>query len=217
MAALTTISTTASSPRSSLAYLSDSPRSNNLPVLIQYALEGLMDGIMLLSAQGDLLFANRCAKRLCYQLTETLAAASSSLPPSCPSAVPLPIWRSCQTLMTESKSVSPQVFVIEDEIKTEETGSIRIRAQWLQLKMIDGPCLLVTLEDRQQSAQHKASTEAQKYGLSDRETQVWQLKQAGATYKTIAATLHISEDTVRKHIKSIHAKRDKVEGLSICG
>ena len=55
--------------------------------------------------------------------------------------------------------------------------------------------------------------EAQKYNLTERETQVWVLKRAGYTYKVIAAKLHIAEDTVKKHIKSIHAKRDGAEWL----
>lgn len=224
MSSVSAISTTTAtiSTRSPSMLFPNSAGSANLPSLIQCALESLMDGIMLLSAQGDLLFANNCAKRICYRFAETLTEYPSHQPPSHqksshPNSVPSQIWRSCQTLIDEGNSVSPHVLIIEDEIKTEGMGSIRIRAQWLQLKTIEGPCLLVTLEDRQQSAQHKAITEAQKYGLSERETQVWRLKQAGATYKTIASTLHISEDTVRKHIKSIHAKRDKVEGTSICG
>lgn len=204
------------SPRSSAMYLSNSPRFGNLPILIQCALESLMDGILLLSAQGDLLFANSCAKRICYQFIETLAEQSSQPQTSRSSAIPPQIWRSCQALIEGENTIPPQVIIIEDEIKSEELGVIRIRAQWLQLKAIECPCVLVTLEDRQQSAQHKAITEAQKYGLSDRETQVWRLKQAGATYKTIASKLYISEDTVRKHIKSIHAKRHKVEGQNLC-
>jgi DNA-binding CsgD family transcriptional regulator len=183
---------------------------NNLPVLIQHALESLMDGIMLVSYQGELIFANRCAQRICRQFADRSAPAAHH-PLSRYSAIPPQIWRRCQSLIESENSLSPSLSFLEDDIQTEASGLIRLRAQWLVLKMIDQPCLLVTLEDRQQSAQHKAIAEAQRYGLSERETQVWQLKRSGATYKAIAAALCISEDTVRKHIKSIHIKRDKVE------
>jgi DNA-binding CsgD family transcriptional regulator len=67
------------------------------------------------------------------------------------------------------------------------------------------------LEDQHQVNKVRAIAEARKYGLTDREAQVWLLKRTGHSYKSIAAQLYIAEDTVKKHIKSIHAKRDAVE------
>lgn len=178
-----------------------------LPSLLQGVMESLIDGIMLLTDQGELLFANGCAQRICQQLTEKLAENLSR------SSVPRQVWRSCQALIKGHEEFPGHSIIIEDEIKTEEATAIRLRAQWLQLNSIDRPCLLVTLEDRQQSAQYKAIAEAQRYGLTERETQVWRLKQAGYTYRAIGAELHIAEDTVKKHIKSIHSKREGVEWL----
>lgn len=173
--------------------------------LLQGVMESLIDGIMLLTDQGELLFANGCAKRICHQLTENLSLRGGS--------VPRQVWRSCQALVKGQQESLERSIIIEDEIKTEEALAIRLRAQWLQLNSMERPCLLVTLEDRQQSAQYKAIAEAQRYRLTDRETQVWMLKQAGLTYKAISNQLHIAEDTVKKHIKSIHSKREGVEWL----
>lgn len=173
--------------------------------LLQGVMESLIDGIMLLTDQGELLFANGCAKRICHQLTENLSLRNGS--------VPRQVWRSCQALVKGRQEFPERSLIIEDEIKTEEALDIRVRAQWLQLNSLERPCLLVTLEDRQQSAQYKAIAEAHRYGLTDRETQVWMLKQAGYTYKAISHQLHIAEDTVKKHIKSIHSKREGVEWL----
>lgn len=180
-----------------------------LPSLLQGVMESLIDGIMLLTDQGELLFANGCAKRICHQLSEKLSENLSLRN----GAVPRQVWRSCQTLIKGQQEFPEHTIIIEDEIKTEEALAIRLRAQWLQLHSVERPCLLVTLEDRQQSAQYKAIAEAQRYGLTARETQVWMLKQAGHTYKAISHQLHIAEDTVKKHIKSIHSKREGVEWL----
>jgi DNA-binding CsgD family transcriptional regulator len=107
--------------------------------------------------------------------------------------------------------IEDQLKSIEDEIKTDESGAIRIRAWWLESSLMDQPHLFVTLENQHQSAEDRARVEARRYRLTDRETQVWSLRRAGYSYKAIAAELHIAEDTVKKHIKSIHAKRDAIE------
>lgn len=172
--------------------------SNPNPVF-QVLVECFIDGAMILTNTGELVVSNNNASQICHQLTHQLTQKLSR--------VPQQIWGCCQTLIED------QLKSIEDEIRTDETGAIRIRAWWLESSFIDQPHLFVTLEDQHQSAEHRAKVEARKYRLTDRETQVWLLKRAGHSYKAIAAELHIAEDTVKKHIKSIHAKRDAVEWL----
>ena len=72
-----------------------------------------------------------------------------------------------------------------------------------------GNCFLITLEDRQQSLAVIANQEAQRYGLTTRETDVWCLKRKGSSYKEIAKALFISENTVKKHVKNIYSKREQ--------
>jgi DNA-binding CsgD family transcriptional regulator len=175
------------------------PTSISNPVF-QMLVECFIDGAMILTNTGELVVSNNNASQICHQLTHQLTQKLSR--------VPQQIWRCCQTLIED------QLKSIEDEIKTDETGAIRIRAWWLESSLIDQPHLFVTLEDQHQSAEHRAKAEARKYRLTDRETQVWLLRRAGHSYKAIAAELHIAEDTVKKHIKSIHAKRDALEWLN---
>lgn len=167
---------------------------NNL-TLLQGVVEGLPDGIMILSDRGELAYDNSCARQICQNL---LATANSD-------GVPLQIWRCCHALM-DSRQIA-QAIVIEDEIQTEVGTTIRIRVRWLD-PGVEHSSFLVTLEDQQQSAQYRAYAEAQRYSLTERETEVWVLKRIGLTYKAIAAKLYIAEDTVKKHIKNIHARRD---------
>lgn len=179
-----------------------SQKSNKLPILLQGVVESLIDGIMILTQQGELLHANSCARRICRQLAQA---------PSHPAPVPEQIWHICQVLIEHQNVSMDQPIIIEDEIKDNHAIAIRIRVRWLELGHTDCPHLLITLEDQCQSARYRAIAEARKYGLTDRETQVWQLKRAGYTYKAIGAELHIAEDTVKKHIKSIYARRDAAE------
>lgn len=54
--------------------------------------------------------------------------------------------------------------------------------------------------------------ECAKYGLTPREAEVWILRQQKKSYKQIASELFITVDTVKKHFKSIFAKRELYEG-----
>lgn len=165
--------------------------------VFQVLVECFIDGAMILTNTGELVVSNNNASQICHQLTHQLTQKLSRAPQQ--------VWRCCQTLIED------QLKSIEDEIRIDETGAIRVRAWWLESSLIDQPHLFVTLEDQHQSAEYRAKAEARKYRLTDRETQVWLLKRAGYSYKAIAAELHIAEDTVKKHIKSIHAKRDATE------
>lgn len=168
--------------------------------IFQFIVENLIDGAMILTYTGELVVSNKNAVHICHQLTQQLTQNLSR--------VPQQIWYCCQTL------IENQLKVIEDEIKTNEAVTIRIRASWLSSGSTELPHLLVILEDQHQAIEHRARAEARKYGLTERETQVWLLRRAGRAYKAIAAELYIAEDTVKKHIKSIHAKRDALEWIA---
>lgn len=60
-----------------------------------------------------------------------------------------------------------------------------------------------------------AIAQAEHYGLTSREAEVWLLRQANYSCREIAAELYISLNTVKKHMKNIHAKREKVLHPSI--
>ncbi|QZZ19113.1 LuxR family transcriptional regulator [Leptothermofonsia sichuanensis E412] len=164
--------------------------------LLQAILEGLIDGILVLSDQGEWIHANDCARRICRQLSKGIPQ---------PDRVPQEIWNTCKRLI-ENLSLHPnQTVPIEDEINTESV-SYRLRAQWLNLDATH-PYVLVTLEDRLQSIQSLAIAEGHRYGLTPREIEVWIRHRANYTYRDIASELYISHNTVKKHMKNIHAKR----------
>lgn len=169
--------------------------------LLQAVTEGLVDGILILTPQGDLLYSNSHAQRLCQQLLSSTET---------PQTIPAEIWHVCETLI-ENRDVFPeQLVVLEDEIGDRKFPDLRVRVQWIELSDRRDPYLLVMLEDRRQSLLSLAITESQKYGLTGRETEVWFRQRSNYTYEEIATELHITVNTVKKHIKSIRAKRQSV-------
>jgi DNA-binding CsgD family transcriptional regulator len=171
------------------------------PFLLQAVIEGFIDGILILSEKGEWIHANECARRICHQFTQGIVQSDR---------VPGEIWRTCQALMSSLNLYPNKTVIIEDEITTGNSTAYRVRAQWLTLKDNQRPCMLVTLEDRNQATQSIAIAEGQKFGLTPREADVWLRYRSNHTYKEIASELYITYNTVKKHMKNIHAKRQLV-------
>lgn len=169
--------------------------------LFKRVMESFIDGILILTEQGEWFHANDLAHQICSQLTQGKSQHNS---------VPEEIWRVCRTLLESRNQYSNQQEIREDEIVTDKLTTLRIRARWLQLSTVSSPYLLVILEDRYQSIQNLAIAEVDKYGLTRREAEVWLLRRANYSRKEIATELCISLDTVKKHLKNIHAKQETV-------
>ncbi|NDJ18384.1 helix-turn-helix transcriptional regulator [Myxacorys almedinensis A] len=167
-------------------------------------LEGLVDGIMMLNADGELMYTNSRATEICRKLN-----AESSL-------VPAEVWRSCEALIDSRELYGDRPLVIESEFTTIDGQTYRTRAQWLTLDGLDQPCLLVRLEDQQQSLQSLAFSEARLFGLTPREAEVWLLRRCNLSRKEIADRLYITIDTVKKHLGNIQMKRQATQEEWCC-
>ncbi|MEO0540804.1 MAG: LuxR C-terminal-related transcriptional regulator [Cyanobacteria bacterium P01_A01_bin.105] len=51
------------------------------------------------------------------------------------------------------------------------------------------------------------NAEANRYGLTEREAEVWLLRQRHLSYQQIGQELFISPHTVKKHLRNVSAKR----------
>ena len=199
------------SPRIS-SFISPSEKQNSSEkqadnVLLQGVIESFIDGILILTEQGEWVQVNDFARKICQQLTHGKLQ---------PNSVPKEIWDVCQSLIESRNSYPNQPVILESEINTNKSVNLRIRVRWLKLNSISSPCLLVILEDRYQAIQNLAIAEVEQYGLTSREAEVWLLRRANYTCKEIAAELYISLNTVKKHLKNIHAKREKVLHTEDC-
>lgn len=166
--------------------------------LLQAIIEGFMDGVLIVTEQGELIHSNKRARRLCQQFSSDQLQAN---------LVPLPIWRICESLRDSRELFPAQTMIIEAEINTKNADVLRVRVRWLQFDQSDASNLLVTIENRSQSTNNTALTEAQQYNLTPRESEVWSLRRAKCSYKEIATKLYITTNTVKKHLKNVYAKQ----------
>ena len=172
--------------------------------LLQGVLEGFIDGILIITAQGELVHSNQRAQQICHQLAKEDSQASFA---------PQAIWQVCQAVLESNDMYTKQKVIVESEIKLEDCNAdstFRVRARWLELDDFQ-PCILVTLEDQTQSLQNMVFTEVAQYSLTPREQDVWLLRRAEYTYKDIASELCITINTVKKHLKNIRAKIDSTQ------
>jgi DNA-binding CsgD family transcriptional regulator len=189
----------------------------------QAVIEGFIDGIIVVTTNGEVIQFNHRAAQLCPTLNQSHSIKhsfnhSDNFEPFVFSAA---IWRVCEALIESNELFANQKLIPESEVLMNST-IIRIRSQWLTINATNAASMfdqvkhsshssqsyiLVTLEDRSQALQNLARTDIQKHSLTPREGEIWQLRLLGKSYREIAAQLYITEHTVKKHIRNILAKR----------
>ncbi|MEH1833698.1 MAG: LuxR C-terminal-related transcriptional regulator [Nostoc sp.] len=174
--------------------LHDSKRAD----FLQEVIEGLEDGILILSQTGEVIHANASAHRLCCQFNQG-NFNQNFLPPA--------IWNLCKSLLSSRDFFSDKLIILSDEIVLDKSIFFRIRVRLLDLDGFELPCLLVTVENQYESMKNVALTEVKKFDLTPREAEIWFLYKSNYSYKEIATKLYITINTVKKHMKNIHTKR----------
>jgi DNA-binding CsgD family transcriptional regulator len=173
--------------------------------LLQAAIEELMDGILIITAQGEVVESNQQARQICHTLNLEQGVAST---PNALHRLPEQLWSPCQQVITAEQFLPGQSVVPEFEILTAATQLLRVRFRWLDAALyfrpsdLNCPYLLVMLEQRSTSL-----SPIRQYRLSQREYQVWQLRTQGYSYQSIANQLYITTHTVKKHLKNVRIKQ----------
>ncbi|MBG1240907.1 helix-turn-helix transcriptional regulator [Nostoc sp. NZL] len=165
---------------------------------LQEVIEGLEDGILILSQTGEVVHANASAHRLCCQFHQG-NFNQNFVPPA--------IWNLCKSLLNSRYLFSDKLLILSDEIVLDKLNIFRIRVRLLDLDGFEAPCLLVTIENQYESVKNAALTEVKKFDLTPRESEIWFLYRSNYSYKEIATKLYITINTVKKHMKNIHTKR----------
>lgn len=161
--------------------------------ILRAALGNLQDGFIIADQIGKIEQINLPGERIC----DLLNAKANQLPSE--------IWQVCKTALQNRDVLSFEKVGIDADIILPNMGTVRIRVQNISIEQ--QPFLLIVLEDRQQTIRNKALSDAALYGLTERECEIWQMRLRGDAYKDISATLWISVDTVKKHVKNILAKQ----------
>jgi DNA-binding CsgD family transcriptional regulator len=174
--------------------------------LLKVVLATLMDAVMVVSPDGLIRQSNPKARQLCDRLRQAAPTPASTPHPD---QLPSPIQPLFAALL-ESRELFPEQRVVpEFELNLNDRTPLRIRGQFLDIPRpeSDVPYILITIENRQESLSSVAIGDAQRFGFTAREREIWHMRLLGHSYREIATTLFITENTVRKHVKSILAKR----------
>ncbi|MBE9028209.1 hypothetical protein IQ266_00380 [filamentous cyanobacterium LEGE 11480] len=186
----------------------DNAKAHDQFSLLEIVLETLLDAVVIVNSDGEILRANAKAIKLCDRL---LVEESKQSDVRYRSEHQLPIViRSILAALLESQVLFPEQRVLpEFEVYLDDGTPLRIRGQLLDIPRSDTdvPYSLITIENRQESLHSVAIGDAQRFGFTPRETEVWHLRLLGHSYREISTMLFITENTVRKHVKSVLAKR----------
>lgn len=176
-------------------YVNNYWQANNF---LREVLEGLEDGILIISQTGKLLHANASAYQFCYQLNHNNLNSQ---------IIPYSIWKLCKLLVNQQNYLLESSTFISDEIVLNDSITFHIRVRLLDSHSFPYPCFVVTIQNRYESLKNTAIAEVKKYDLTPREAEIWVLYRGKYSYKEIAEKLYITINTVKKHMKNIHAKR----------
>ncbi len=165
---------------------------------LQSIVESLVDGVLIVTKQGEWVYGNYKAHQICQQL---------NLGKPVPGSVPSAIWQICQVMFARNSCGLERPTVIEGEVSPEGMTQYRIRVRWLQLEEMQHPYMLVTLEDHGEATRNRAIAESLQYGLTPRQAEVWLLHRMGLTYRSMAAQLYVTPNTIKRHMKDIYAKQ----------
>ncbi|BAY78858.1 LuxR family transcriptional regulator (plasmid) [Nostoc linckia NIES-25] len=165
---------------------------------LQEVIESLEDGILILNKAGKVLHANASAHRILSQFAQE-NCTENFVPPA--------IWNLCESLLSSQSLLSDKMIIFSEEIVLDKSNIFRIRARLINLDGFEIPCLLITIQNKYESLKHVALSEVKKFELTRREAEIWFLYRNNHSYKEIANKLFITINTVKKHMKNIHAKR----------
>ncbi|MBW4578702.1 MAG: PAS domain-containing protein [Tildeniella nuda ZEHNDER 1965/U140] len=170
--------------------------------LLTALVEALPKGLIVLSVDRTIVYWNQTARRLCQKLSSTQR---------CWTMLPTIVTELCGQVIDARTVCEPMLL----DYQTTDGGSFRLTACWLTEAMHDEAnralnqraYVLITIEDRDEVLQQDIQLEQKKFQLTNREAEVWLLLKREYSYQAIATTLHISLNTVKTHIRNIHAKR----------
>ncbi|MEM7062581.1 MAG: helix-turn-helix transcriptional regulator [Cyanobacteria bacterium P01_B01_bin.77] len=161
-------------------------------------LQEFINGILVFTDQQQLIYISSSAHKILRRLQPDTPSRNQ---------IPEEILHICQSVIQSRHHFPKQSWLTEFDIFTQDATILHIHSQWLKLEPLDNPCLVLMIEDRQQAIKNILLEEANQYDLTPREKEVWLLHRDGLTYKQIAMELGITPNTVKKHMKSIHAKQ----------
>ncbi|MEM9482872.1 MAG: LuxR C-terminal-related transcriptional regulator [Cyanobacteria bacterium P01_F01_bin.116] len=185
------------------------PKTDDLDLIFETLLGQFFPfrGFILFDSEGNLLRSTTLADEFCLLLQKgvpgqafgPMGEQSMDVRPEQVVALVNFLIESCDDFPDHTLQLYDTLFL---------PGGIRLylKAEWIDLVEEPQKCMLVTIEDLTKIAHHRAKCDAYRYGLTSRETQVWELYLQGFSYREVSDTLVIALNTVKKHMKGIFSK-----------
>lgn len=170
----------------------------NQDAIVQEALTKLTDGVLIITEERKIAFANECACRILRQINQDREHAE---------VIPKEINFLCDSLLEIRRQFPDQHWMVTNKICISSSVTLSVHARYMRLDTLGKYCIVLVLKDQYQLIKTVSLEEAKKYNLTDRETEIWLLQRANYTYKQIASELFIAPNTVKKHMQNIHLKR----------
>ena len=171
--------------------------------VVEEALTKLTNGVLIITEGKQVLYANDCACRILRQIGQERNSSE---------VIPREISYLCNSVVDVRRRFPEQHWVMKSKICINSSITFTVIARYMKLDTLGQYCIVLELKDQYQLVKGIAMEEAQHYGLTERETEIWMLQRANYTYKQIADELFIAPNTVKKHMQNIHLKQ---KGFSI--
>lgn len=164
-------------------------------------------GFILFNDAGEQLYNTTKADEFCLLLHKGQpgqAFGSTAAQPV--GAIPEQITALCNFLRQGREDFPEDTLQLYDTVFLPGGIRLYLNAEWIELSDRPAKCILVTIEDLTQIARHRAMSDTYRYGLTERESEVWELYLQGLSYREVSEELVIAMNTVKKHMKNIFRK-----------
>ena len=185
------------------------PDNENLNLIFDLLLGQVFPfrGFILFDHRGTLLRSTARADEFCMLLHKGVSGQAFSVPdPQAVVTLPDSI-AVLRDLLIESCIDFPEYTLqLYDTVLLPGGIRLHLNVEWIDLIDYSAKCILVTLDDLTQIANHRAVCDTYRYGLTNREAEVWELYLQGHSYRQVSKELGIALNTVKKHMKNIFSK-----------
>jgi len=163
--------------------------------------DALQYGILVVSPEVRLLYANTKAQELCQHLIDSYEDLT---------VLPQLIVEICNRWSKANLSGTKSLVM---ECRGRKQQTIRATVQGLPQSTKDNQngnglaLILVLLENCDEKFKIELLMQCRQYGLTEREAEVWNLLKQGYAYQEVADILGVSMNTIKTHAKNIHNKQ----------
>jgi DNA-binding NarL/FixJ family response regulator len=192
-----------SNSASSVEPFNISDKADFLSAEAAIALNLIMDGYLLLNADGDIVLSNSTAN----QLLQKMSAITTNSHDTDTTHLPPLVWQACQSLLKNGEYLADHA--IRPQATFTVAPDIEVRISLLPAQSAQPCSFLIALADKSQTSIAQATVDQWLYGLTNREKEVWALRLRDYSYQAIADELYLSVNTVKKHMKIILAKQEQ--------